>query len=227
MLATSTISTTTKTTSRALAVAAAMLLALVLSMSLGAGRAYAGAVWFDVKEIDGKTVGLSYDPHDDWWSKYAFEAKKKVTNVKSSNPKVASVTFKGNNFFSIHAKKAGKTKITYKIGGRSHKATIIVKKYANPFKAISVGGKSCLKGFKRECVSSTKSLDYYGHITGKVKVVPAKNWKVKAINAYNGATPTKIKNGAKVPEGTSTVQVMMVNKKTKVWQRTYIYADAG
>ena len=213
----------TKTLMHAFVVAAVAALALVVAMSFGVGRAYAGGGGFAIGEIQTKTIGLSYDKKSEWWSTYSFYAKKDVTNAKSSKPKVAKVKANGT-WLTIVAKKAGKTKITYKVGGKTHKVNVVVKKYKNPFKSFLVGKDNCVKGFKKQCTSSTTSVKGY-NIVGKVKIKPAKNWKLKKINAYTENGMKKIKNGAKLPAGTSTIQVFMVNKKTKVWQRAYVYGN--
>lgn len=205
-------------------VATAIAVAVAASMSIGVTCAYAGGGGFKIAQIQCSKTGLSYNPHAiDWWNTYAFISTKNLTKAKSSNPKVLEVLNCENKVLSLRTKKAGTAKLTYKEGGKSKSVTIVVKKYKNPFKVFKVGKQNCAKQYKHQCFGETKSVQN-GCISGKLVIKPAKGWKIKVINAY-GFGMKKMKNKSKVRSNTSTIQVLMQNKKTKVIQRAYLYME--
>ena len=208
------------------ALAAVMLAtALAASLSLGVGNAYAGGGSFDISLISAKKIGLSYNPKSiDWWNKYSFTTKKKLTNVKSSNPKVLTAKASGKKYMTLVTKKPGIAKLTYKLNGKKKTTTIVVKNYTNPLKTFKVGNQNCASQYKNRCDGYTSSLDKYENIIGKVTVKPNKNWKIKTMKAFCLGGFKTIKNKSKLPSETTTVQLIMQNTKTKVLQRIYLYA---
>ena len=213
---------------RIIALTVAFVLAIGVALGVGADKAWAGVDPLDIKYVSSGTVGITYDKNTAWnnHNVFASTSKKKVTKAKSSNTKVLAVS-SGEQYLVLTAKKPGKAKLTYKLGGKKHVVTIVVKKYKNPFKRYKVGGKNCASIYNkgRAMYSPYKSMEY--GFSGNVKITPKKNWKIvdirptfsKGDNVYRKG----IKNGAKLPEGTYNLRVIMKNKKTKVIQRTYLY----
>ena len=212
------------------AFAAVLAIALAVAFGTCVGKAYAGGGAFDIEVVSSGTVGLPYDKDwGDWWNKYSFYAKGKVTQVKSSNTSVLEAkagTGSESKTLGLTVKKPGKSTLTYKVGGKKHSVGIVVRQYRNPFKTYMLAGKNHASLYKKSCSAVSKAATKGFELTGKVNVKPAKGWKVKAINAsVPGAKNSlkRIKNGSALPDGTTTVQVLMTNTKTKVFQRAYLY----
>lgn len=118
--------------------------------------------------------------------------KAKLVSIKSSDKKVIKVrkSKKGNKIYdqTIEAKKPGKCTVTlkYKLKGKTYtlKGKYTVKKYPKPLKSISLNGnKISLSKYKHEY-----SKDKYKKTTAKVKIQPAKGWKITYVyaNLYDG-----------------------------------------
>lgn len=199
--------------------------AIAVSLSAGVGQAYAGGGAFAIGEISSGTVGLSYSSTwGDWWNEYSYVSTKKITNAKSSNKKVLVVSSSGKSL-GLETKKPGKAKLTFKEGNKKRSVNIVVKKYANPFKKYKLGKRNYATSYNKVIDVYAKGAENKYRLTGVVSITPAKNWKIKAINAYVpfGTGMKKIPNNSKLPAGTTTVQVLMKNTKTKVTQRAYLY----
>lgn len=105
-----------------------------------------------------------------FWGKYVIgnitniavpEKGTVATNLKSSNPDVATVAMKkgvkgttsqGYTAIYVKAKSVGTTTISYKIGPNTVKQKITVKPYANPLSKIKVYGKNITSNFKKQNV---------------------------------------------------------------------------
>lgn len=191
----------------------------------GTRAALAGQARFPLTDITKRSVGLPYDANTEWWNKLAFTTNKKITKVKSNNTKVLKVLDTMDGYLYLQTMKPGKATLTFRLNGKKKTVSIVVKKYKNPFASYKVNGKNYASRFKKQCAGSI-GLNNTSSISGKVKITPAKNWQVKRIEAYvpgGGKTFRKVKNGAKLPDGTTTVTAIMVNTKTGVWQRTHLY----
>lgn len=127
-----------------------------------------------------------------------------MASVKSSKSKVAvliSETDKnGRIYYSVKAKKAGKTTLTMKVqlAGKQEyvKKTIkvTVKKYAPAVKTLKIGKTNFSKRLK-----STFFIEQKKDVSGKL-VVKAKNgWKIKSIELMdNNLNTKKVKNNQKI-----------------------------
>ena len=194
----------------ALAAALVSLLAIALP-----GQAYASIVHKNVASAKG-TAAIVYEKGwasvDFWWYGAA------PTKVKLSNKKVARIVMDEEaGRLEVEAKKPGKTTLTYKFKGKKHKVKIRIYKYRNPVASFKVGGKQYKSRYNKKQIIDfgTKRITLPA---GKVKVVPAKNWKLKTIDfTWAGAGKT-IKNGGKMPKNAEYMTVTLRNKKTKVEQ---------
>lgn len=158
------------------------------------------------------------------------------SNVKVSNKKVAVIPYSGPGELYVDFKKIGTTKVTYKVKGKAHTSTWIVKKYSNPFATLKSGSKDLKKfagaSYFDGTITGYNSAPIYtgvqkdivyqdgtssgGSISGlksgqKLVVKPAKGWKIYSLNIAGN----EIKSGSVVPKGTGTVSVVMQNKKDK------------
>ena len=105
-------------------------------------------------------------------------SKKAVKKLKSSNPSVASVTSKrqdGEYGIIIKMKKPGTTVITYTSGKDTYKEKIVVKKYQNMIKKITINGKDITAKFNKQGIC-TLSYKQYKNKNIKVQVIGKKNW---------------------------------------------------
>ena len=138
--------------------AIAVALAAMLCLMMGAGTAWAGG-GKDIAKFKGKVVTTIVHKGDP--EAYGdYKGGKKVTAVKSSNKKVATVKIVDGgsyNYILITKKKAGTTKITYKLAGKTKTVTFKVYKWKNPVKTLKLGSKNYASKFKK-----TPSLDLYG-----------------------------------------------------------------
>ena len=106
-------------------------------------------------------------------------SKKAVKKLKSSKPSVASVTSKredGEYKIIIKMKKPGTTVITYTSGKDTYKEKIVVKKYQNVIKKITINGKDITAKFNKQGVC-TLSYKQYKNKNIKVQVIGKKNWR--------------------------------------------------
>lgn len=153
-----------------------------------------------------------------------YTYKSSVTGLTSSNQSVLTAqtytdTYSGGKkSVVLNATKPGKSTVRYRYGGKKRTAKVVVKRYVNPVKAFSIGGKN----YKSEFASSQYSWFDQGFLGKTVKVKAASGWRVKALYVYtwdstnrNGSLK-KIKNGAKIPkQNVLDVTAVMQNKKSK------------
>lgn len=211
--------------------AIAMALAAMLCLTMGAGTAWAGG-GKDISAFKGKVTSVYMKKGDlDAYGDYKNYDKnpKKITAVKSSNKKVAtakvvSFSYDGGSFsyILITKKKAGTTKITYTMAGKTKTVTYRVVKWKNPVKTFKVGSKNYASKFKKKA-----SVPGTGDLVGQtVKVKAAKGWKVQKIYVYTDTGSVKnVKNGKKLPSGTHQVMVQLKNKSTKAVEVVTVYAN--
>ena len=101
-----------------------------------------------------------------------------VEKLKSSKPSVASVTSKqedGEYKIIIKVKKPGTTVITYTSGSDTFEKKIVVKKYQNMIKRITINGKNITAKFNKKGVC-TLSYKKYKNKNVKIQVIGKKNW---------------------------------------------------
>lgn len=160
---------------------------------------------------------------------FEADAFKPITKAKSSNKKVASVKVvkipeiktayeyqQGHYRIELRLKKAGTTKVSFTYKGKKRSCTIKVVKYSNPFKTLTIKGKSFKKKFTAKSVHRASGLNDFrvftsdGNFSGKIKVTPSKGWKLVKIVQVSGNK--RIKNGGTINDG--GVLVTMKNTKT-------------
>lgn len=192
----------------------AVIAALALSMSLGAGKAYAGGGEVSVAKFKG-TTHYEVGSYESVWYK---GAKGKVKNVKSSNKKVATAKVQGD-YLVVKLKKAGKATISFKYKGKTRKAKIVMHKRENPVASFMVGSQECASWFDDDRMMNAEA-------TGKVKIVPAKGWKITSMETYNGNTgkAKKVKNGKFSMKQNMSLYVTYYNKSKKLYTSTNLYS---
>lgn len=105
-------------------------------------------------------------------------SQKAVKKLKSSKPSVASVTCKRQNgeyAIIIKMKKPGTTVITYTSGSDTFEEKVVVKKYQNMIKKITINGKDITSKFNKKGVC-TLSYKKYKNKNVKIQVIGKKNW---------------------------------------------------
>lgn len=161
-----------------------------------------------------------------------------ITNVKSSNKKVAKIDSVDDDGIWLHyGMKTGSTTISFKVNGvpMSHKFTV---KYTCPVKKFKVAGKSMLKTFKKKNLCVTKKT----YKNKKAVIKAKKGWVITEANiTKNGKYKHKnVKNKTSFSAKITTkwpydgISLKFVNKKTGEEQtltfRKYYdirYAQAG
>ena len=198
-------------------------LAAMLCLMMGAGTAWAGG-GKDIATFKGKVVS-TYINKGDLEAYGDYKHGKKVASVKSSNKKVATVKIVDGgsyNFIHITKKKAGTTKITYKLAGKKKTVTFKVVKWENPVKTLKIGSKNYASGFNK--VARVPALNDMGSKTIKVKA--ANGWKLQTIRAIKGEGSVKtVKSGKKLPATTYMLWVTLKNTKTKAVETVTVYYD--
>lgn len=225
-----------------------MIAATLMCLAVFSSTAFAGDVEI-VNTLKSKTVKISYlsgKPAHNKIEYYCFD--KKVSNVKSSKKSVATAKLKytppktqygftepAYYRIVVQLKKAGTTKISFKLGSKKYTTTLKVFKYSSPIKSIKIAGKEYSKLFAAKKLA--RGIQSYGAMTptatikGKVKVVAAKGWKLNKIyyeKWKNVGKPTQkivktvIKNGSTVND---QFCVEMKNKKSGLIERFWVYPD--
>ena len=213
-------------------------MAIALGLSLGVSQASAGSGWPIGQLEKSKTVYMSYlgtkaDASGKVTSvehRFFSQLGPKVTKVKSTNKKVATVKAVNRYFcgITIDLKKPGKTKITYNRGGK-RTINLIVKKYVNPIQSFTVGTTQLAPNFE------TEAIEYVGNgsrnvaapvnsFTGRIKIKPKVGWKVSSIYTWSTSGKKKtIKNNSKVSK-LDYIYLDMKNKKTGLVEHYYLRA---
>lgn len=162
---------------------------------------------------------------------------KNVTNFNSSNFNVVAGYIDSGHYDITKGKsieavvltphRTGSAKVTIWVGSKTYTAKVKVKKRAVVAKKAVVCGMTYTSksrytqaGSSIDPKASLRNGGAFGKEYGKVKITPAKGWKVKAIyysNRYRSGKVRKLSNGKKVPKkyGASEITVVMQNKKNK------------
>lgn len=158
----------------------------------------------------------------------------KITNLKSSNSKVAKVTLNKwpNGYYSISLdiRKAGVTNISFQYNGKTLKQKVTVVQYKNPCQSFKIGKKDYKKYFQKS--GNYQFCSQKKDLTGTISIKPKKGWKLKKLELWHvssssmgrGVTSTKkIKNNSKVTvtikDLGTTVYAEFKNVKTKATQK--------
>ena len=94
-------------------------------------------------------------------------------------------------YIGLELKKAGKAKISFKIGSKTYTSTVTVKNYTNPLSSVTVTGVNSGKNIASKLNSSNYCYNLKLTKTTKnavVKVKPKSGWKVTSINVENSQT---------------------------------------
>ncbi|MBO4365057.1 MAG: hypothetical protein J5804_02040 [Eggerthellaceae bacterium] len=168
--------------------------AVMLGLSLGVSQAWAGAQpgFPTLDDLCKKTYTLSFKGKDPM--RFSYSSTKspstKITNAKSSNTEVATVEvnhYSDNNVYimNVTTKKAGTTKISFKLGKKNYTVKYVVKPYKNYLTSFKVGSKNFKSQFDPSAVDSASynvSASFKGKtISGKVNVKLKSGWKIKKI----------------------------------------------
>ncbi len=118
---------------------------------------------------------------------------KKVKKLKSSNKSVAELskeTFPYGRTYTalyVNVKKPGIATLSYKVGSKTHKIKVTVRKYENPVHSIKVGKKVISgKKFNKRSACVLKYKDFANKKT-KINIKLAENWtfeKKRNLNNY-------------------------------------------
>ena len=190
-------------------------MALLFALTFGASQAWAGGQPGNpcLEDLGGKTYVVSLKTYADVPSIQSYASakspEKKISGVKSSNPKVATAqAAKGGPYYylCVDIKKTGTTKITFKQGGKKHTVKYIVKAYKNPVTSFKLGDKNYASKFDPENMLLSSVYTAVGvnakTLKGKVQLKPASGWKVKKIWYWNSKAKMKfVKNGGKISNG--------------------------
>lgn len=154
---------------------------------------------------------------------YAGFGSGKITNLKNSDKKVATVkkskTYRGQ--LEITPKSVGTTKVTYQYGGEKYSLTVNVTNYESPFKSIKIGKKNFTKNFEKSNIYTFKQKK---NLTGKLQIKMKKNWKIKSMHLEyydanywirDAKNNKNISLRTDVYDGMTALSVTVQNKKTK------------
>lgn len=180
-----------------------------------------------ISYISGGTVALCYFPQqsNSWDNHCVFLVPSgKVSNVKVSNKAVLDTTqskFGTSHYYlELYLKKAGKSKLSYTYKGKTHKVTIVAKKYVNPCKKLMLDSTNITKKF-----NTAREAFVQRTAKRKIRVAPKAGWKIEGIYCQGASGATKkLTNGGKVPAKCKYVWVDMLEIKSKMKVRLGIYA---
>lgn len=113
-------------------------------------------------------------------SKYSTHTIYTDKNLKDY--KYNSDSYYGN--IGLKLKKAGKAKISFKIGSKSYSTQVTVKKYTNPAKSITVSGVNSGKNFASKTKNSKNASIKVSKKSSnaKIAVKANKGWKISRIS---------------------------------------------
>lgn len=217
--------------------AVAMVSALLLSLTISAGTAHA-VTDVSLNSLKSGTLQLSYGPTKllksvGFWG----DTGQKVTNLKSSNKSVvvATLRYEPNRkcpIVTLKLKKAGASKVSFKLNGKKYAVKVKVCKYQQAIKSLTVGKELTKDEMSTKLMTRAVGGDYYIMTsslseTNKVKVVAADGWKVKKIYKWkyvkkNGvltSVPKTCANGSKIK---GSFSIIMQNKKTGFKEYYYV-----
>lgn len=90
-------------------------------------------------------------------------------------------------------KKSGTATISFKIGKKTYKTKVAVKKYTNPLKTVNIAG---IKNGKSTNLASKlnkknqANLENMSKRTAKITIVPKSGWKIKEVTVFDAKTQT-------------------------------------
>lgn len=206
--------------------AVTIIAALILSLTVSVSPAHA-VPDASLNSLKTGTLQLSYVPGKSMLNKVSFWGNpgQKVTNLKSSKKSVVAATLKyernlKNPIVTLKLKKAGTSKVTFKVKGKKYAVKVKVVKYQQAIESLTIGTKDCTGDLSTKMLARAVGGDYLAlpmatSNSNKVNVVAADGWTFKKINTYTyvkGKTKVKTyKNGATV-KGSFTI--LMQNNKT-------------
>ena len=159
------------------------------------------------------------------WQSFYFK-KGEVKNLKSSKTSVLDAhLYESEGQMVFTGNKPGTAKVTFKYNGKKRTVKVVVKRYVNAFKRLTIGGKSYKKGFNSLYDSTVSFKKLRGK---KISVAPAKGWKLVNIVFASGSHGDKlaaIRNNAKVPKKASYVIYITLQNKSNKGTITYILED--
>ena len=142
-----------------------------------------------------------------------------VTDVKSSNKKVATATSGSGSIYLEYKMKIGTTKISFCVDGVPYEHTFTVK-YECPFKTFKIGKTSYLNTLKKKQFYTTKKTIKNQKLTVKckkdwviTKVQTAKNGKYKSKTYDNGVKSYTAKKFS-APQMMDGITIFVKNVKT-------------
>lgn len=112
----------------------------------------------------------------------------KATAIKSVSVNKAKNAFAyaKRGAVRVYFKGTGTVKVSCKVGGKTLKTNLYVKKYSNPFKSVKLGSTNFTSRF-----NATNYFDYY-HTNviknKKLTITMKKGWKVYSVYTYNGGS---------------------------------------
>lgn len=160
------------------------------------------------------------------------EGDVKITNLKSSNKKVATVS-KGSSYLLIsYGRKTGSTTISCKVNGVPLKKVFKVK-YTSPVKTFKVNGKNIASKYRKKNILRVNQTlrNKKATITAKsgwviTKVENIKNSKWSTKNYKNGTKSVTVKIKTVMPS--DGLRITFLNKKTGAEQEIdYLRDYAG
>ena len=172
----------------------------------------------------------NYEGFENTYRLYApkgeYDLSMNLSKCKSTNKDVLFYSYIFSDSIEVEVQKAGTATLICIYKGDRYKVKYIVKEYVNPVKTLKIGKKNYAKMFKKlNCV-----LDYAYPFSGKLNIVPAKNWVLKKAQltylTKDGGLRTKtVKNGAKI-KGVA-LSLTLKNKKTKAVETICLDDDAA
>lgn len=141
-----------------------------------------------------------------------------------------------NNYYSygigLELKKAGKAKISFKIGSKTYTSTVTVKNYTNPLSSVTItgvnGGKNIASKLNSSSSCSTLKLTKTTR-NAVVKVKPKSGWKVTSINVENSQTgdTMSISNYGNKGVSNASLKLGTLTKNKSVIVRIYCADKTG
>lgn len=194
-----------------------MLLVVTMAMSTPLGAKAASVVKEDTTYVTCYPKTKVYSNKQ----KIQHSATAKFTALKSSKQSVATVSCKkekdGYKIY-VNAKKVGTTKVSYKLKGVTHTQKVVVKKYTNPYKKVTVNGKDITAQFKKSNVAVV-SYKKYKNKKVIIKYEMKKDWAPTHSDYCKGDKILKCIGSLKYefsinkPKKSSTVETAIITYK--------------
>lgn len=145
----------------------------------------------------------------------------RFTSLKSSKKSVATVSCRKDKWgYAVYVlpKKTGTTYVSYKLQGVAYKQKVVVNKYVNPYKKVTVNGQNITKQFKKTNVAVV-SYKKYKNKKVTIKYEMKKNWgQPHADYCVNGKIAKCFvsfgnKLSIKKPKKNSSIEASIFNRK--------------